>query len=291
MPATPSRRRTAARRAATFLTVWMFLLAAAAIAPTATAGGKPSHAGLSNHAPVVTEVTLPQNVQPQAGSTADVQTAISVSDANGCADVASVEVTVLKPDNSTVHRATAAATEASCSGSNGKWSYTFQMDYFDAPATGDDTYFVRVTATDSLGASGTSKGKFHYDELAALGLDRSTFEFGDDLATGSSSDVVDLGVENLGNVRIDADLNGTDLDHESEDASIPVESVHYSHLADMSDDRSLTHTPTTNATFDLDPGQSSVKSLFWQLHVPSAEDRYLPAGDYRGTITVGAVKG
>lgn len=282
----PRYARYAAIGAAALLTV-AFAAAPGAIAATV-------EVTVVNAAPAVLSVSLPDSVVPTAGSTKSVSTTIVVEDLNGCSDLSSVDVTVQEPGGS-VHIAAAAATFDSCSaGTSATYSYTFDMQYYDAPALSTSHYKVKVVATDSQGATGDNIGDlalFNYDELAALTLNQSTLDFGASLDPDTTSGTVDLGVENYGNVQIDIQLNGSDLDHATESASIAVGNVAYSHASDMSDPGTLTTSAVTNSTFDLGFGSGTTKSLYWQLTVPSGSDQWIPSGTYSGTVTVSAVKG
>lgn len=250
---------------------------------------------VANLAPVILDVSLPlETYSPTAGSTTSITTTVSVSDENGCADLEWVNVTVLAPDDTT-HVAWSQATKDSCTLTSGTWTHTFEMRYHDDPALGTDHYKIKVRATDSQGASDeTLLGnltRFNYEELAALNLGSSTLDFGADLAPGASSATQSLSVENFGNVQIDAQLNGTNLTHATEPATIHVDELAYSHNSDMSDGDSLTLDPVTNTTFDLAAGSGAAKTLYWQLTVPSGSDQWIPSGTYTGEVTITAVKG
>lgn len=249
---------------------------------------------VANLAPVILDVTLPSDVfSPTSGSTTSITTTISVSDENGCADLEWVNVTVLDPSDAT-HIGWAQATKDSCTLTSGTWTHTFDMQYHDDPALSTDHYKVKVRATDSEGASDeTLVGNltlFNYEELAALNLQSSTLDFGV-LDPNTTSATKSLSVENFGNVQIDAQLNGTNLTHGTESASIHVNELAYSLNSDMSNSDSLTLDPVTNTTFDLAHGSGSTKSLYWQLTVPSGADQWIPSGTYTGDLTITAVKG
>lgn len=249
---------------------------------------------VANLAPVILDVSLPTaSFSPTSGSTTPITTTVSVSDDNGCADISWVNVTVLDPSDAT-HIAWSEATMGSCTLTSGTWTHTFDMQYHDDPALSTDHYKVKVRATDSEGASdetllGNLTG-FNYEELAALNLQSSTLDFGV-LDPDTTSSAKSVSVENFGNVQIDAQLNGTNLTHGTESASIHVNGLDYSLDSDMSNSNSLTLDAVTNSTFDLAPGSGSTKSLYWQLTVPSGADQWIPSGTYTGDLTVTAVKG
>lgn len=274
----------------------LILLAFVAVA----AAGLPASAGdlgvdVANSPPVVTSVTLPSTVTPTAGATTSVSTTVVVTDLNGHNDVTSVAVEILKPDSSTTHVASASATRTSASATSATYTRTFTMAYHDAPATGSSTYKVKVTVTDAAGATGTNVADlavFNYAELAALSLGSETMEFGTDVAPGATSSAVASSVANRGNVRVDVQVSGTALAHDTvADASIPVSSVAYSTSSDMSGSAALSGSATTLTDFDLATGSSSAKDLHWTISVPSGDSQYVPSGDYTGTLTLGAVAG
>ncbi|HEV8358979.1 MAG TPA: hypothetical protein VGR28_00845 [Candidatus Thermoplasmatota archaeon] len=270
---------------------------AALLATTAlpTASGTDSLVNVGNVAPLVVSVTLPgSSVSPTAGSTTAVATTIVVSDANGYNDISSVAVLVLKPDGSTTHVASAAATFDTGSALTATYTYSFNMNFYDDPALTTSTYKVKVTVTDSQGASGTnlaSLAVFNYAELAALTLGAASLDMGSSLDPGDTSSAVSLGVTNAGNVQIDAQVSGTDLAHDTESASIDVGNMAYSTASDMSGSAALGSGATTLSSFNLAKGASSSKDLYWQLTVPDGADQWVPSGDYTGTLTVAAVSG
>lgn len=277
--------------------LWAALASAlllAAAQPPAGAGSLAASVEVANVAPVVASVTLPATVEPTAGGTTSVSVTIVAEDANGANDIASVRVEVLRPNGATTHVPAAAASLASATGVRGTFTYTFAMQYFDEPALGNSTYKVKVVATDSRGLAGDNLAAlavFNYAELVALNLQAGAIDFGANLEPGSRSAVVPLGVENHGNVRLDVQLNGSDMAHASLNASIPVGRVSYSTESNMSGSRALSAAPATLETFDLERGQGSSKPLHWQLAVPSGSEQWVPSGSYAGTLSVAALKG
>ena len=250
-------------------------------------------AGLLNVAPAVVSVTLP-TVTPTAGTTTDVATTIVVSDANGYNDVSSVEVTVLKPDGSTVHVAAASATFSSGLALEATYTYTFQMNFHDPAATGTTTYMIRIVATDAAGATGDntlSLATFNYAQLAALNVGSSAISLGTTLQPGDTTSIVGESIQNYGNVQIDVQMSGTALSHATEAASIPVGAVTYSLAGDMTGAAALSGTPATLASFDLAAGASSARSIYVRADIPSGSSTWLPSGTYTGTLTVTAVQG
>lgn len=248
---------------------------------------------VTNAAPIVESVTLStSSITPSAGSTTSVSPTLVVSDVNGCSDIDNVKVTVLKPDD-TVHVAEAAATYQSCSaGTAATYTYSFNMNFYDAPALDTTYYKIKVTATDSQGATGDNLldlTLFNYLELVALNVAEGTLDYGSGLNPGDTSSINSLTIQNHGNVAIDTDLSGTDMSHATESASIPVASSAYSTNSDMSASSTLSGTATT-LDLNVAAGSSSSSPVYWRLTVPSGEDQWVPSGDYSGTLTVSALK-
>lgn len=271
------------------------LLLAMLLFVPATVLGATTSVTVLNAAPTVTSAALPSaTVLPTSGANTSVTATIVVTDLNGCNDLSSVQAEVLTPAGAT-HVAPAAATYVSCdAGTAATYRYVFPMRFYDAPAVLESGYKLRVTATDSQGATGTNAASlllFAYAELAALQLDRSTFGFGASISPGAQSSVLPLAVQNAGNVRVDTAVSGTHLTHASESASIGVGSMRYSTASNMSASSATSTTSATMTDFDLASGASSGRSLYWQLTVPSGEQQWVPSGAYAGTVTVSAVKG
>lgn len=247
-----------------------------------------------NVAPTIVSVTVAASINPTAGTTTAVSTTIVASDANGYADLSSVTVLVLKPDGSTTHVASTAATFSSGTALQGTYTYSFNMNFYDAAALTTSTYKVKATATDAGGLTGdnvASLAVFNFAELAALNLNLATVDMGSNLDPATTSSIINLGVQNYGNVRIDTQVSGAALSHATESATIPVGSLAYSTASDMASSSALTTSATAISAFDLTAGASSSKSIYWQLTVPDGANQWIPSGTYTGTITVGAVAG
>lgn len=272
------------------------LAAIVAITLIATAApmvsGTDSSTTVTNEPPTIESVSLDASLVPSAGSTTSVALTITVSDENGYQDIASVSYTVYKPDGTTEHRsATAADSNDDGSGTTQTYSSSFDMQFYDAPATGNSSYKVRATATDSEAATSDElDGTFNYTELAALNLSGSSISFGT-FAPGARSSTSTLTVTNHGNVQIDIGTNGTVMTH-ADGLTISESNIKYDLATSaMEAELDLTAAPFTNAGFDLAPGASSTKDTFWQVAVPSGGSQYIPAGDYTGAVTISAISG
>lgn len=249
-------------------------------------------ATVTNDVPSVESVSLDASSTPTAGSTTTVALTITVSDGNGYQDIDIVSYTVYKADGTTEHIGSAsAASNDDGSGTTQTYGASFQMQFYDDPALGNDTYKVRATAIDLEGAvSSTTDGTFNYQDLAALSLSDSSVSFGS-LAPGARSSTSTLTVTNHGNVQIDIATNGTEMSNGAGQA-IAGSNLKYDLLAtDMLNEIDLTGTPFTNTGFDLAKGPDSSAATYWQVAVPSGSDQYIPADIYTGTLTVSAIAG
>lgn len=245
--------------------------------------------GITNVAPTISSITLAASVNPTAGSTTSIPVTIVASDANGCSDVTSVAVTVYQNDGTTVQVPQGAASLSTCVALLATYSYSFNMNFYDAPAT----YKVKVVATDAAGASANNTGAlntFVYNSLTALNLGSSSVSFGS-IAPGGTGSAQTETVQNYGNVQIDIQVSGTNLTLASPAATIGVSSIKYSMNANMSSSSATSTSAVTLTTFDLVKGASSTKNLYTQLVVPSGSSQYVPGGTYTGTLTVTAVAG
>lgn len=272
------------------LPIALAIMLMAAAVPMASATD--SSTTVTNETPVVSGVSVASTVTPTAGTTTSVAVTITVSDGNGYQDISSVSYAVYKPDGTTVHVASAAATSnADGSGTTQTYAGSFTMQFYDDPATGASKYQVRATATDAAAATSTAvNGEFNYAELAALSLSASSIGFGS-LAPGATSTASTLTVTNHGNVGIDIATSGTALSNGA-GQSIPVSSVKYDLVnATMGSKVDLTSSAFTNTGFDLAKGSASSKGTYWQVVVPSGSGQYIPASTYSGTVTVSAIKG
>lgn len=273
------------------------------VAGVPAAWGETTSTDVTNTPPTILAVELPSgttdlSLTPTAGGTTTTTVTIEVEDLNGCDNLKDVRPQVNATDGSThVGPANLLMNWDSCSAGVATYTWDFDMQYYDDPALSTDHYKVYVVAEDDDGATTnnvvdlTGLLKFNYQELTALNLNRTTLDFGSNVNPGTTAGSVQLGVDNHGNVQIDTDLSGTQLDHSTESASIPVSNVNYNLTDDDSSASSLSGTSTTVSSFDLAKGSGSSKTLYWWLDVPDGSTQWIPSGTYEGTVTVSAVKG
>lgn len=274
--------------------------AAAALGAVTTGIAGDTTATVDNTAPVIKSVSLPDtSLTPTAGGVTTKTATIDVEDLNGCDDLQRVDVWLNGTTGSSLVGPTNVTPYDTCSAGVATYTYDVNMQYYYEPGTsltGDD-YKLYIEAEDAQGATTNNKDDigslldFTYAELAALSLNKSTLDFGTSIDPGATSSVLTLKVTNHGNVLIDTDVNGTNLSHATESATIGVGNIEYNLTNDRSTANSLTSTPATVTGFDLDHGSSASDAIYWWLTVPSGSNQWVPSGDYTGDVTVAAVKG
>jgi hypothetical protein len=269
------------------LAVGLALLVLGAAMALPLAAATPANVVVNNHAPSVTSVDLPASVAPTSGSTTSVTVNSTIRDGNGYNDINSVTVTVYKPDNSTVHVAASAATQASGNGKDASYTYSFTMDYSDDPGT----YYVKVAGADRGAATAVGWSSFTLQSLAAMSLDVGSISFGDgsEIAPGSDTDgaPATVTVTNQGNTQMDLQFSGTALSNATLGTSIGAGNVWYSRASDMSGATAFSGSAQTDTGFNLAKGAGQTKSAYISVHVPSGTR----AGTYTGTLTLAAVAG
>lgn len=226
---------------------------------------------------------------PLAWTNVSVPVSVVVTDANGHTDIAGVSVTILRPDGSTVHIPTGAATRVVASGTESTWTYTFEMKYYDAPAVDGATYKVVAIARDAAGLTGDNRASvatFSYGEIVALSLGADALNFGSSLEPGAPSSILATPIHNRGNVRIDVTVTGSALAGPAGSAIGPS-AVAYSTSPNLTAAQALSSSLQIVNSFDLSPGAVAARNLHWRLDVPVG----LPAGAYAGSLTIEAVEG
>ena len=254
--------------------------------------------GVANLAPTITSVTLGSSaLTPTAGSTTALTVTVVAADANGYNDIASVTVSILKPDGTTVHTS-GAASLTSGSGTSATYTRSLNMNYYDPAATLIASgYQVKVVVADAGTPSLTVENiptlsKFTFAELAALNAPASV-STGSNIQPGASSSVATASIANYGNVRIDMEASGTAPSNPATTpaTTIPVSSIAYSLNSDMSSSSTLSGSAATITSFDLAAGSGSARSTYWQMTIPSGSSQYVPAGTYTSVVTITAVVG
>lgn len=267
----------------------------AIIIPNAIALAQSGQAQIKNKAPTIESVTITTDddlvtagvqVNPTPNSTKSVSVEIQTRDVNGFNDIDSVSVVVYKPDGLTVHVASGSATFSSGTGANGDWTYSFNMNYYDTAAIGTSTYKVVATATDASAGTGDNSAtpaEFNFTEYIALSLNTALIDFGS-LDVGSTSAPVEVVGTNAGNITMDISVSGTTLVNTdpAKTDSIAITQIDYDLVNTFTNNLSLSTTSQTVSNYDLAPGVSATKPIYFQLNVPGI----LQTGIYEGSIDI-----
>jgi hypothetical protein len=149
-------------------------------------------------------------------------------------------------------------------------------------------YVVTMIAYNTSASLASNNSIITYTELVAISLGSPVLNFGAFAPSkGHGKSNQTEVITNLGNVLIDIQVNGTNMNHSSLSALIPVGKINYDITSDaMASETPLTLTPTLVGTFNLLQGASSTKNTWWDIHVPSGTDQWIPAGTYTGRITI-----
>lgn len=253
-----------------------------------------TNASVSNQAPTVVEIkvlddddaVLPgSQVSPVPGGSRTVDVEARAQDGNGWRDLSSLSLEVRRPDGSLLASVVAQPTSEH-SGRTQVYSASFDIAFYEPPGT----YTISADTVDGAGSHGTHSDSFSYEELLAFALGSNSITFASGaLEPGAVSPTVSVGVTNTGNVALDTQVSGADLAAQGFDASIPADRMKYSSNSTMGGEVALGTTPQTDAAFDLAPGASSSRNAYFDLHVPTGDEQFVPAATYVGSITVGAV--
>jgi hypothetical protein len=232
---------------------------------------------------------------------------VSADDGNGASDMDDATGAVLNVLNPADGAFGSVSLTVESSSSNTKtWRGTFDFEYYDAPSNADisvDNYTFVLNVSDSFDASAEETMDTRYQSSVSLWLGAEsgvavTFDKdGLDMSPGQTSDTQTLTVTNYGNVELNVQLSGVQMDRTTGGASIPVENIKYfsASAPDCGFDvpaTSLTGTPTTqHGGFDLPISTTGTgdtgaqKDQCFNLDVPAAQG----PGDYVGIMTVSGI--
>lgn len=252
--------------------------------------------GVRNAAPVVTEIDLGSSddqpstagvqVAPVPGGVRTVTVSAKAQDDNGWKDVSGLSFT-LQRDGVTL----AGPVQGAASKHGGRareYSASFSLD----SAARAGPYAVVVEATDVAGAKASSSASFEFLGILAFTLEGGAISFSsgglEPGATTHGSPAARM-LRNTGNVPLSISVAATDLEGGVKDARIPADRIRYSASSDMSNERALGETPFIDTSFRLDPGSGASRAAYFDIHVPSGEEQYIPATTYKGSIRIGVV--
>lgn len=256
-----------------------------------------SKASVKNKGPQLIQVDLSSSdddsgtsgvqVSPVPGGAKTVHVVARAQDDNGAKDIESMTLSLIAPDGSTMPPNVNGASGAE-QGRTKEFTAQFTLQYYDPPGT----YTVRASVVDRKGDSSTLDGTFEYLQLLAFSLDASAIDFDSgalDPGSSTHSTPASVAVRNTGNVMIDVQLSATDMRADGFDASIPADRIKYSSASDMSGEVGLGAVPHTDPAFDLAPGSGASRAAYFDVHVPSGDEQFVPATTYTGSISIGAV--
>ena len=236
-------------------------------------------------------------------ATTSVSVGATITDANGCNDIASVDIAVYKngttctsvanANDDTCYFATVASSSADISGCSGGsdtssvLSHTFDFKSFADPGT----WTANITPTDIEATGISASSSVALNETLALDV-TSSLNYG--AVAGGSSSVGDhtITTTDLGNVAIDFDLIGSDLicnGGVNPQGSIPTGNLQYD-LASFTYGNGTALSSTTQTAVNANLATTSVASpttsadTYWQVAVPSGV-----RGICSGQITFSAI--
>lgn len=226
-----------------------------------------------------------EQVAPRAGHVARLAPRFQAEDGNGWRDLREGSFEVFRPDGSRLVGPLPLSTTGQGNGKRGELAGAFEL----APEEPAGLYRLRATIVDRMGDVTDGEGTFEHQAMLALSIDARVVAFGAALTPGATTHAAPaaVAVRNVGNVAIDLHVSATPLS--SSEASIPADRLRYSARSDMGDERALSETGVTDTTFDLLPGLA--KDAYFDVHVPTGDEQYVPAATYTGSITLGAVVG
>ncbi len=230
-----------------------------------------------------------EQVSPTPDRPTSVTLVFQAEDGNGWKDLTDASFQVFRPDGSAYTDPITATASNQGNGKRRDFSASFSMQHNDAPGT----YSVTFRVVDRNGDDATGQGSFQYMEMLALAVDASSVSFGaGGLGPGTSThdQSVAVPVRNAGNVMLDLHLAATPLSTSSGDASIAPHYLKYSRIADMTGEVGMSESGWIDKGFGLAPGPEA-KYGYFDIHVPTGEEQYIPADTYAGRITIGAVVG
>lgn len=273
------------------------LLAAGALGEGASSGEVQSSAVVLNDPPSNARVDLSRadaepalpgvQVAPVPGQPTSVRVVAQVEDGNGWKDLEKGSFEIVAPDGKKLESKIDATPAPEGNGKRREFSADFTIEAMDPPGA----YTVRFVAADRHDATAKGEAVVEHLGLLALSLDRSALSFGSAIGPGADTHAspAALGVTNTGNVRLDLFVSATPLRTADGSASIGPERIRVSLDPQMGGETPLSGSGVRLDGFDLVHNQA--RSVYFDLHMPTGEEQYIPAARYTGSITLGGVKG
>ncbi|MBI4392728.1 MAG: hypothetical protein HY556_02885 [Euryarchaeota archaeon] len=226
-------------------------------------------------------------ISPVPGGSRTFSLMAHAQDDNGWQDISGMSLKFKRPDGSQVGGDVSGA-DRGHQGRSRDFAASFTLQHYDPPGT----YELEAEVSDGAGDKESLIVVVTVQQLLAFSLDASSISFtAGSLDPGSSthSGPSTVGIINKGNVKIDLQVSATDMAAQGFDASIPAGRIKYSNAADMAGEVGLASAPSTDASFDLLPGSGAVRSAYFDIHVPTGDEQFVPAATYTGSISIGAV--
>lgn len=274
------------------------LLASGALGESASAGEVSSSAEVSNEEPANVRVDLSGadedpatpgvQVSPVPGRNMKVNLVAQAEDGNGWQDLRKGELQVFRPDGSPHTNLFDATPDDNGRGKRRDFRGAFELGPHDPPGE----YVVRFFVKDHKEGKTTGHGVIVYLEMLAMSLDKGAIDLAQEaLAPGATSHgkPAEVRIGNAGNVKLDLRVSATALKTPDGAGSIGPDRLRYSRDATMADESPLSVHGFLDDKFDLPPAQS--RSAYIDLHTPTGEEQYVPAGRYAGSLTFGGVVG
>lgn len=256
-----------------------------------------------NNTPVVSAVSIDSGaatVVLNEGTTKDVVCAGTVTDADGYADITSVEAILYRtgngtggaddPNNKYTESGDSECVPSGGAGTSENYTCTFEVLYYaDATDVGSDyaadNWTCGMTATDTSTSSATVTDTIEMGSLLALGVS-SQIDYGTLLPntdTGASNQQITI--TNTGNRAIDPEISGVDMTSGSD--TLTVGNQEYSATTfTYGVGTDLTTTPTTlNLALPQQTSATVTDDVYWGIGIPNGQ----PSGVYTGTVVLTAV--
>lgn len=282
--------------------VWLGLLAASLVISGVLSDVTSTSVIVGNEAPTVSEPSVRDPFSLDEGTTTTLYCNVTITDDNGWEDIDTVNATLFlntvgmfcaedgancyKNTSCTIGTGSSTTLDVNC-------SFTVQFYAQASSDEGDWTCNVTVTDSASNSAYGNTTDLTISDNLA-LAVN-SSISFGSLSVGQDSSDRLGQ-VNNTGNVRIDVNVNGSEMDCNGPASdNITQSQIKYNTTTGIDwaaqnscvlSDNAVDTCAWLTTTFDLAEGATANKDTYWKLRVPTGV-----SGTCTGAITFEAEKG
>jgi len=242
---------------------------------------------ISNATPTVSSVSINSDaasIDLTTGGTTTVTITATVTDVNGCGDIATTtakfyrsgEGDACSADENNCYTATCSQDGESCSGAEDtSATYTCTADvwyYADPTDSGDhsaENWVAKVTSQDVAASSHSDTDTIEINSLLAISLSESAIAYGS-LDLGETSSQATTTFTNLGNVNADIKIYGQDMNCDT--GTITAGQQEYATSSDFGYGAGVDLT-TSSTTLDVDlpqrTGDEISDYIYWKLQVPA----------------------